>query len=129
MRMMNEQTGQQRHILVVDDEPMVRLTVHMLLEDDGYIVEEAESGPQALAMFEPGKFDMIFTDYCMPDMRGDELAASIKRRAPKQPVVIITAFLEKLQCSIDALGGVDSIICKPFEVETLRTAIQRYAPG
>ena len=51
----------------------------MLLEDDGYVVEEAESGPQALAMFEPGKFDMVFTDYCMPDMRGDQLAAAIKK--------------------------------------------------
>ena len=57
--MMNERTSQQRHILVVDDEPLVRQTVQMLLEDDGYIVEEAGSGPQALAMFEPGKFDMV----------------------------------------------------------------------
>jgi CheY-like chemotaxis protein len=126
---MVQQIAHRKHILVVDDEPLVRYTIQLLLRDEGYIVDEAKNGYEALAMFEPGKFDMIFTDYCMPDMRGDELAASIKRRAPKQPVVIITAFLEKLQCSIDALGGVDSIICKPFEVETLRTAIQRYSPG
>ncbi|MGO8836694.1 MAG: response regulator [Limisphaerales bacterium] len=124
---MNENTGRQRHILVVDDEPMVRSTVHMLLEDDGYIVEEAESGPQALAMFEPGKFAMVFTDYCMPDMRGDQLAAAIKRRSPKQAVVMITAFPEKLTCSDVPLGGVDSFICKPFEVDALRTAIVRFA--
>jgi len=124
---MNEHIGRQKHILVVDDEPMVRSTVHMLLEDDGYIVEEAESGPQALAMFEPGKFDMVFTDYCMPDMRGDQLAAAIKRRSPKQAVVMITAFPEKLTCSDVPLGGVDSFICKPFEVDALRTAITRFA--
>ncbi len=127
MAIMNENTGRQRHILVVDDEPMVRSTVHMLLEDDGYIVEEAESGPQALAMFEPGKFAMVFTDYCMPDMRGDQLAAAIKRRSPKQAVVMITAFPEKLTCSDVPLGGVDSFICKPFEVDALRTAIVRFA--
>src|ERR1039458_6298199 len=63
--MMNERTQQPRHILVVDDEPLVRQTVQMLLQDDGYVVDEAESGPQALAMFEPGKFDMVFTDYFM----------------------------------------------------------------
>jgi len=123
---MNEHTGKQRHILVVDDEPIVRQTVQMLLEDDGFIVEEAESGPQALAMFEPGKFDMVFTDFCMPEMRGDQLAAAIKQRSPRQAVVMITAFPEKLPCSDVPLGGVDSFICKPFEVDALRTAIDRY---
>jgi CheY-like chemotaxis protein len=126
--MMNERTQQQRHILVVDDEPLVRQTVQMLLEDDGYVVDEAESGAEALAMFEPGKFDMVFTDYFMPEMKGDQLAAAIKRRSPKQPVVMITAFPEKFQSSACPLGGVDSFICKPFEVEALRTAITRYAP-
>jgi len=125
---MNEyaDTARRKHILVVDDEPTVRQTVHMLLEDDGYIVDEAESGPQALAMFEPGKFEMVFTDYCMPDMRGDQLAAAIKRRAPDQAIVMITAFPEKLTCANTPLGGVDSFICKPFEADALRTAITRY---
>lgn len=126
---MSKQFGHRKHILVVDDEPLVRYTVQLLLRDEGYIVDEARNAFEALAMFEPGKFDMIFTDYFMPDMKGDQLAATIKRRDPKQPVVIITAFLEKLQCSVDALGGVDSIICKPFEADTLRSAIQRYSPG
>ena len=123
---MNDRKNQQRHILVVDNEPSARLTVQMLLEEDGYVVEEAESGPQALAMFEPGKFDMIFTDFCMPDMRGDQLAAVIKKRSPEQPIVMITAFPEKLPCSDVPLGGVDSFICKPFSVDDLRTAIVRF---
>ena len=126
---MNERTPQQKHILVVDDEPLVRYTVHMLLEDDGYIVDEAESGDAALALLEPGKFDMVFTDYCMPGMKGDQLAAAIKKRSPKQAVVMITAFPEKLTCSDCPLGGIDSFICKPFEVETLRAAIARFAPA
>jgi len=124
--MMYEQIGQQKHILVVDDEPLVRQSVQMLLEEDGYIVEEAENGSQALAMFEPGKFEMIFTDFFMPEMRGDQLAAEIKKRSPRQPVVMITAFPEKLPCSDVPLGGVDSFICKPFEADTLRTMIARY---
>ena len=126
--MMNERTQQQRHILVVDDEPLVRQTVQMLLQDDGYLVAEAKSGAEALALFEPGKFDMIFTDYFMPEMKGDQLAAAIKKRSPKQPVVMITAFPEKLQSSDCPLGGIDSFICKPFELETLRAAIARFAP-
>ena len=126
---MNERADRQRHILVVDDEPLVRQTVQMLLKDDGYLVDEAGSGSEALAVFEPGKFDMIFTDYFMPAMKGDELAAAIKKRSPSQPVVMLTAFPEKLQSSDCPLGGIDSFICKPFEVETLRAAIARFAPA
>jgi two-component system response regulator PilR (NtrC family) len=129
MAMMNKHAGRQRRILVVDDEPLVRQSVQMLLEGDGYVVDEAESGPEALALFEPGKFDMVFTDYFMPEMKGDQLTAAIKKRSPKQPVVLLTAFPEKLQCSECPLGGVDSIICKPFELETLRSALSRFAPG
>ena len=123
---MNERSSQPRRILVVDDEPFACQSVQMLLEDDGYLIEEATSGSEALARFEPGKFDMIFTDYCMPEMRGDQLAAAIKRLSPRQAVVMITAFPEKLTCSDVPLGGVDSFICKPFDVETLRIAIARF---
>jgi CheY-like chemotaxis protein len=126
---MNERNCQQRRILVVDDEPLVCQSVQLLLEGDGYVVDGAKSGAEALALFEPGKFDMIFTDYFMPEMKGDQLAAAIKRLSPRQPVVMLTAFPEKLQSSDCPLGGVDSFICKPFEVETLRSAIARYAPA
>jgi CheY-like chemotaxis protein len=127
--MKNDSSVNKKHILVVDDEPLVSQSIEMLLEDDGYIVDQAKDGFEALAMFQVGKFDMVFTDYCMPEMRGDKLAAAIKRIAPKQPVVMITAFPGKLQTSACALGGVDSLICKPFDAEVLRTAIARYAPA
>jgi CheY-like chemotaxis protein len=124
--MMKTRSGRQRHILVVDDESLVRQSVNILLQGDGYRVHEAKSGAEALALFEPGKFDMVFTDYLMPEMRGDQLAAAIKERSPNQPVVMLTAFLEKFKPSDPPPGGVDSIICKPFALDTLRTALARY---
>lgn len=127
--MMKMRTGRQRHILVVDDESLVRQSVQIFLQGDGYVVHEAKSGAEALAMFEPDKFDMVFTDYLMPEMRGDQLAAAIKKRSPNQAVVMLTAFPEKLQSSDCPLGGVDSFICKPFGLDTLRSAIARYAPA
>ena len=126
---MNEPTFRQRNILVVDDDSLVRQTVQLLLSGDGCVVHEADSAGEALAVFEPGKFDLIFTDYFMPVMKGDELAAEIKRQSPKQPIVMITAFPEKLQTSDCPLGGIDSFICKPFELDTLRAAVIRFAPG
>jgi len=119
--------SQQKHILIVDDEPLVCRSVQLLLEAEGYVVEHANNGFEALAMYEPNKFDMIFTDYLMPEMKGDKLAEAIKRISPRQPVVMLTAFPEKLQSSDCPLGGVDSFICKPFDLDNLQTAIARYA--
>ena len=125
--MIKLRTGRQRHILVVDDETMVRRSLHILLQGDGYLVHDARSGDEALAMFEPDKFDMVFIDYLMPGMKGDQLAAAIKQRSPKQPVVMITAFSEKFQSPNNPPRGVDSFISKPFGLENLRDALERHA--
>jgi CheY-like chemotaxis protein len=119
----------QRRILVVDDEPFVCDAVKMMLNFDGHLVETASNGKEALDMFEQGKFDLVITDFSMPSMKGDELAAAIKARAPGQPVVMITAYAEMLQSSGNPLKGVDFVISKPFLLENLREAIAKVAPA
>ena len=117
-----------RRILVVDDEPFVCDAVKMMLAFDGHVVETATNGKDALALFEQAKFDVVITDFSMPVMKGDELAAAIKSRDPKQPVVMITAYAEMLQASQTPLTSVDLIISKPFLLENLREAIAKVAP-
>ena len=117
-----------RRILVVDDEPFVCEAVKMMLAFDGHAVETACSGKEALALFENGKFDVIITDFAMPTMKGDELAAAIKARSPTQPVVMITAYAEMLKSSGNPMTGVDFLISKPFLLEDLRRAISKVAP-
>src|SRR5712671_1619687 len=119
----------QRRILVVDDEPFVCDAVKMMLTFDGHVVETASNGRDALAIFEVGKFDLVITDFAMPTMKGDELAAAIKARSPKQPIVMITAYAEMLQSSGNPLTGVDFVISKPFLLENLREAIAKVAPA
>ena len=118
----------QRRILVVDDEPLVCDAVKMMLEFDGHAVETAGNGKAALEMLEKSKFDLVITDFEMPMMKGDELAAAIKARDPRQPVVMITAYAEMLQASGNPLTGVDFIISKPFLLENLREAISKVTP-
>ena len=72
----------QRRILVVDDEPLVCDAVKMMLAFDGHVVETASNGKDALALLDKSKFDIVITDFKMPTMRGDELAAAIKARNP-----------------------------------------------
>jgi CheY-like chemotaxis protein len=118
-----------RHILVVDDEPLVCDAVKMMLAFDGHVVETASSGKEALALFDQNQFDLVITDFMMPAMKGDELAAAIKARNPKQPVVMITAFAEMLQTSSTPMQGVDFVISKPFLLENLREAIAKVVPA
>jgi CheY-like chemotaxis protein len=118
----------QRRILVVDDEPMVCDAVKMMLVFDGHVVETARSAKDALAILDRGKFDLVITDFEMPIMKGDELAAAIKARDPKQPVVMITAYAEMLQAAGNPLKGIDFMISKPFLRENLREAIAKVIP-
>jgi CheY-like chemotaxis protein len=113
-----------KKILVVDDEPMVYAAVEMMLKVDGHEVVTAGSAKDALGLFDRDTFDLVITDYSMPTMKGDELAAAIKARLPRQPVVLITAHAEMLKSSGAPLAGVDQIIGKPFLLENLREAIK-----
>ncbi len=125
---MNARGKFQGHILIVDDEPLVRETVQLALQSEGYSVAEAEDGPQALAQFEPGKFALIITDYYMPKMTGDQLATAIKRRSPEQPVLMLTAFPELFPSRSRAASEIDALIDKPFEIDTLRDVVARCSP-
>jgi CheY-like chemotaxis protein len=118
----------QRRILVVDDEPFVCEAVKMMLAFDGHEVEVANSAQEALAKMDEARFDVIITDFAMPVMKGDELAAIIKKRDPKQPVILITAYAEMLQSTGNPLTGVDFVISKPFLLENLREALVKVSP-
>ena len=114
-----------KRILVVDDEPFVCDAVKMMLTFDGHEVQTANGGKEALALFERHPFDIVITDFAMPVMKGDELAAAIKARVPGQPVIMITAYAEMLQSSEHPLPAVDYMISKPFLLDDLREAIAR----
>jgi CheY-like chemotaxis protein len=114
-----------KKILVVDDEPLVRDAVKMLLTFDGHNVVTADNAKEALVLFEHDKFDLMITDYTMPAMNGGELAAAVKARVPGQPVILITAYGDAFQSSGALQAKVDQIITKPFVIENLREAVQR----
>jgi CheY-like chemotaxis protein len=116
-------------ILVVDDEPTVCEAIKMMLEHDGHEVRTAGSGKEALSLLEHDRFDVVMTDYSMPEMKGDALAAAINERLPDQPIVMITAHADVLKASGNPLTGVNFLINKPFLLEDLRTAVARVLPG
>ena len=115
-----------KRILLVDDEPSVREAFSMMLKFDGHSVTEANDGAEALELFTKGQFDLVTTDFEMPVMKGNELAVRIKQLAPKQPILMITAYGNQLG---DSENPVDSILHKPFTMDNLRGAIAMLLPN
>jgi CheY-like chemotaxis protein len=115
-----------KRILLVDDEPSVREAFRMMLKFDGHSVSEANNGAEALDLFSKGQFDLVMTDFEMPVMKGNELAVRIKKLAPKQPILMITAHGKELG---DSENPVDSILNKPFTMDNLREAIEKLLPN
>jgi len=116
-------------ILVVDDEPAVSRAIKMMLEYCGHKVQTASSGREALAMLEQGRFDLVTTDFSMPEMNGAALAIAIKQRLPNQPVLMISGNALMSQSAGNPLTGVDLVIGKPFLLDDLRQAIATILPG
>jgi len=114
-----------KRILVVDDEPMVANAVRMVLTIQGYEVKMAQRGNEALALLEQSVFDLVITDYSMPEMKGDELALHIKARWPELPIIMFTAFAESIRNFPNVLICVDALIGKPFDLVELRLTVAR----
>jgi CheY-like chemotaxis protein len=109
-----------KRILLVDDQKSVRETISLVLRLDDHTVIEAEDGPAALGLFMHDHFDLVITDFEMPIMKGNELAARIKQHSPAQPILMITAYAERLA---DSDNPVDGILDKPFHLQDLRQVL------
>ena len=81
-------------ILVVDDEPLVRLGTAEMLRDEGYEVEEADSAETALALGPFDRFDCVVTDYLMPGLNGVELAHKIHATCPALPILLLSGYAD-----------------------------------
>jgi CheY-like chemotaxis protein len=111
-------------VLVVDDEPVALEVAVELLSGDGHLVEAATDGREALQRFQSGWFDVVLTDWAMPEMNGLGLAFNIKPFAPKKPVIImLTGFGEISRDPADRPPDVDLVIGKPITLLALRDAL------
>ena len=107
---------------MVDDEEMVRSIVTQLLTLNDHEVDRASSGAEALSMFEKNHYDIVFTDFGMPEMTGAELAAQLHEHQPDLPIILLTGYTD----TETAVDEVNDILSKPFKLEELEGAIQEF---
>jgi putative nucleotidyltransferase with HDIG domain len=113
------------HILVVDDEAPVRSMIGATLERQGFNVQLAVSGTQAVDMMNQGSFDLVLTDIVMQDGNGIALLERIHAQQPHLPVVMVSA-IHDISVAIDSMRrGAYDYLLKPFEREHLVATVQR----
>lgn len=106
-------------VLLVDDEKNVLKTLSMGLRRLAFGVEEAQTGPEALALLEKKRVDAVVSDIRMSPMDGYTLASEIQKRHPKIPVILMSAYGFESQQVEEKDGTIYPKITKPFSVHQL----------
>lgn len=112
-------------ILVVDDEENVRITTAAILEQEGYELDTASDGHEALNKIKNGDFDLVLTDLRMEGLDGHALLQEICSKHPNVVTVVLTGYAS-IESSIDALRcGVYDYLVKPCVVDDLKLTVRR----
>ncbi len=111
-------------ILIVDDDENIRKVLAMILEDEGYVVDQAETAKQAVEKTKKNFYNMALIDIRLPDMEGIELLTMMRDTVPRMRKIIITGY-PTLQNAIEAVNrGADAYILKPFDVNKVLATIK-----
>lgn len=111
------------NILVVDDAENVRYSVRLSLEDNGFSVDEAVDGEDALNQLATKQYDYLIIDIWMPRLNGIQLLQQLRKIAPSVPVIVITGGAARISIeSTEAMArtwGAERVFYKPFNNQDL----------
>ena len=118
-------------VLVVDDEPAVRVLIADVLADLGYRAIEARDGPAGLAILESGvRVDLLITDVGLPHgMNGRQLADAARVGRPDLKILFVTGYAEKAVIGSGHLAPGMHVLTKPFDMDALATRIRELIAG
>ena len=116
-----------KRILIVDDDPDIRLSLLTFLEAQGYMCHEAENGHTALERLDSQDFDLIITDYQMPKMDGLELIKKLSEYPDYKgiPIIMISGSLDRYLHDQAFQAGVNAVLQKPYAGAELLSLVQR----
>lgn len=116
--------GAQVTVLVVDDDPSIRLLCRVNLQLDGYEVHDAGTLPEARAAIAEHRLDVVILDVHVAGGDGRQLLGELRASRPDLPVALLTGTADR-----DDLvrAGADALIPKPFTIDELRDTVRRLA--
>ena len=112
-------------ILVVDDEEMMRTLLEKVLAREGYQIDTACDGEEALEAIKKHTYHIIISDMKMPRMNGLELLKIVKSEYPQIGVIIMTAYGDTYTVKDALLLGADEYITKPFKSHEISLIVER----
>ncbi|WP_218014120.1 PAS domain-containing protein [Rubellimicrobium roseum] len=118
-------------VLVIDDEPMIRMLIREVLDESGYGALEAEDGPSGLRLLQSGaRIDLLITDVGLPGgLNGRQVADAARVLRPDLPIMFITGYAENAVVGNGHLDRQMSIVTKPFDMDLLARRIHAALRG
>ena len=114
-----------KRILVVDDDETIRTTMKAILEDEGYIVDLAGTGKEAVQKTREKSYNVALLDIRLPDMEGVELLKLMQDSVPRTRKIMVTGY-PSMQNAISALNkNADAYLLKPVDVEKLLNTVKQ----
>ncbi len=111
-------------VLIVEDEPQIRQTMHRVFEREGYLVEEAGDGPTGLSQAVSGEHDVVVLDVLLPGLDGIQVCRAIRAAGVTTPVLMLTA-LSDVDDRVTGLdSGADDYLGKPFAFKELLARVR-----
>jgi DNA-binding response OmpR family regulator len=112
------------HVLLMEDEMNVAKGLEMVMREEGYEVDLADTGQGALDKFRASEFDLLVADLRLPDMDGMDVVQHVREKRPKTNVVIITGY-PSVSSAVQAVRmGVSDYLRKPFTEDEFKTAVK-----
>jgi DNA-binding response OmpR family regulator len=116
---------QVQSIIVIDDQEETRTSIEAILSDEGFLVETAKNGKEAINASKNTQFDLAIVDIKLPDIDGTELLRRLRDNQPKMATLIVTG-QPSLENAIKSVNNrADGYLLKPFEPRTLIETIRK----
>ncbi len=111
-------------ILVVDDDEDIRITIEAILKNEGYAVDVAGSGSEAIKKTESAAYNVVMIDIHLPDMEGTELLKRIKDGEPRIRKIILTGYPSMQNAVYAVNNSADAYLVKPVELDYLLEVVR-----
>lgn len=116
---------EKKHVLVVDDEKLIRWSLKMLLEQSGYRVTAVEDGASALRVLAESSLDAVLLDYRLPDMTGIDVLCELRKHHRDLPVLMVTSCTGAGNVIAAMEAGANDYLAKPFRKEAILLHLAR----
>jgi CheY-like chemotaxis protein len=113
------------HILIVEDEVVVRYQLAQTLRDQGYEVTEAANGNEAIEFLTKQSFNLIISDFMLPKLHGFDLVNLVRSQLPNTPLIVISGYLSENHGPA-MLEGLADFIRKPIDPDLLLARVRRF---